>query len=193
MKTNTLVASLLFLAVLYGAVYFIYLNERNMICVKQTPSGTTDNGCVSTPCTCPTCATETAVRYVNKDYGFDVALPDSWKGYSIATENWQGYSIADASGQKLVAEGPQLSVRHPLWTNEKPRQDIPVMVFTLAQWDDMSADKFHIGAAPINPSELGRNNKYVFALPARYNFAFPEGYEEVDHIMAGSPLHAFDI
>jgi len=38
--------------------------------------------------------------------------------------------------------------------------------------DSLQQEKFHIGAAPINPSELGRNTKYVFALPARYNYAF---------------------
>jgi hypothetical protein len=62
-------------------------------------------------------------------------------------------------------------------------------VFTLSQWDELQQDKFHIGAAPIGPGELGRNSKYVFALPARYNFAFPEGYEEVDQLLQTNPLH----
>jgi hypothetical protein len=57
----------------------------------------------------------------------------------------------------------------------------------------MEAGKFHIGAAPIGPKELDRNNKYVLALPARYNFAFPEGYEEVEKILAGKPLQAFSV
>ena len=65
------------------------------------------------------------------------------------------------------------------------------MVFTLAQWDSLQQDKFHIGAAPIGPSELGRNTRYVFALPARYNFAFPTGYEEVEKILEDNPLKAF--
>jgi hypothetical protein len=64
------------------------------------------------------------------------------------------------------------------------------MVFTLDQWNSLEHDKFHIGAAPVGPSELGRNNRYVFALPARYNFAFPEGYEEVEKIMESKPLEA---
>ncbi len=34
-------------------------------------------------------------------------------------------------------------------------QDIPVMVFTLSQWNDLLAEKFHIGAAPVGPSEFG--------------------------------------
>ena len=70
-------------------------------------------------------------------------------------------------------------------------QDIPVMIFTLNQWEDLWQEKFHIGAAPIPPSELGRNARYVFALPARYNFAFPPGYEEVEQIIQSKPLKTF--
>lgn len=64
------------------------------------------------------------------------------------------------------------------------------MVFTRKQWDSLQKDDFHIGAAPIGPSELGRNRKYVFALPARYNFANLPGLEEVDQIVQGKSLHA---
>ena len=54
----------------------------------------------------------------------------------------------------------------------------------------MENGEFHIGAAPVGPRELNRNSKYVFALPARYNFAFPEGYEEVEAILETNPLEA---
>lgn len=131
-----------------------------------------------------------AVQYKNSNYGFEFDLPASWRGFSVVADKWQGYAQGE-NGQVLIAEGPQLSIRHPLWTQQKPRQDIPIMIFTLAEWNDMQEDKFHIGAAPINPSELGRNSRYVFALPARYNYAFPEGYEEVEKILEGKPLHAY--
>ena len=65
------------------------------------------------------------------------------------------------------------------------------MVFTLTQWDSLQQGKFYVSAAPINPSELGRNIKYVFALPARYNYVFPTGWEEVEKILEGNPLKAF--
>lgn len=123
--------------------------------------------------------------YNNTQYGFNFSLPDSWKGYTIVTDQWEGTAIGDT---KIAAMGPLLSIRHPEWTSQNPRQDIPIMVFTLAQWNSLQHDEFHIGAAPINPSELGRNNKYVFALPARYNFAFATGYEEVEQILNGKPL-----
>jgi hypothetical protein len=62
------------------------------------------------------------------------------------------------------------------------------MVFTLNQWNSLRQEVFHIGAAPVAPSELGRNNYYVFALPARYNYAFPPGFKEVENILANHPL-----
>jgi hypothetical protein len=129
--------------------------------------------------------------YKNTDYNFSVSLPKSWEGYTVVKSSWQGDAFF-SSGQKVeVEEGPLISIRHPLWTESSPRQDIPVMVFTLKQWNDMQADKFHIGAAPINPSELSRNGNYVFALPARYNFSYLTGYEEVDQIIKSGAVKAF--
>lgn len=130
------------------------------------------------------------VIYTNTQYGFNFPLPDSWQGYTIVKDQWAGTASGDV---RTVETGPLISIRHPQWTSQNPRQDIPIMVFTLSQWDSLQQDKFHIGAAPVNPSELGRNNKYVFALPARYNFAFPTGYEEVEEILKGKPLQPFTI
>ncbi|MGE5549017.1 MAG: hypothetical protein ACM3ZC_00605 [Bacteroidota bacterium] len=126
-----------------------------------------------------------AVIYRNTRYGFEFSLPEAWRGYSIVTDKWVGNAIGDA---RIVETGPLLSIRHPNWTAENPRQDIPIMVFTLAQWTALQQERFHIGAAPIPPSELGRNRSYVFALPARYNFAFPTGFEEVEAILKSKPL-----
>lgn len=134
-----------------------------------------------------------SVMYENAEYGFRFVLPSSWKGYSIVTEQWEGMSLEESQADKPVAVGPIITIRHPKWTAETPRQDIPIMVFTVEQWDALSQEKFHIGAAPINPRELGRNAKYVFALPARYNFAFPEGYEEVENILSNNPLQPIEV
>lgn len=130
------------------------------------------------------------LTYDNSEYGFAFSLPTTWKGYSVVPDTWSGYASGER-GDTLVEKGPLLLLRHPLWTKEKPRQDIPIMVFELHQWDALQQDAFHIGAAPIGPRELDRNSRYVFALPARYNFAFPEGYEEVETILSGDPLRAF--
>jgi hypothetical protein len=78
-----------------------------------------------------------------------------------------------------------------LWTAANKRQDIPIMVFTISQWNQVISEKISLGAAPFPPSDIGRNAPYVFAIPARYNYAFPTGYQEVDHIIQSKPLHPY--
>lgn len=123
------------------------------------------------------------IEYKNQQYGFKVLLPEDWKGYTVITGEWQGFVAERDLNAPPEEIGPQISIRNPLWTRQKPYQDIPIMVFTLEQWSALSRDQFHIGAAPINPSKLTFNGKYVFALPARYNYAFSEGWQEVDQII----------
>lgn len=130
---------------------------------------------------------EKGVIYRNDQYGFTFGLPETWNGFSIVTSTWQGL-VPGPQGEEPVEVGPLISIRHPQWTPQNMRQDIPIMIFTIDQWDLLQQDQFHIGAAPIGPRELGRNNDYVFALPARYNFAFPEGFEEVEEIIESNPL-----
>lgn len=128
-----------------------------------------------------------SIFYENADYGFTFALPKSWEGYQIVSDSWEGISN-DQQQNNIIENGQILLIRHPDWTEDKPRQDIPIMVFTLNQWTSLEKEEFHIGAAPVGPRILGQNNQYVFALPARYNFAFPEGYEEVEKILEKDPL-----
>ncbi|MFZ2621432.1 MAG: hypothetical protein WAX37_02935 [Minisyncoccia bacterium] len=129
--------------------------------------------------------------YVSNDYGFSFSLPESWKGYSVTVGKWTGNKVDDQMGDVAFTLGPVVSIHNPKWSGGTTYQDIPIMVFTIAQWDDLNADKFHIGAAPINPSELARNFKYILALPARYNYAFPAGYEEVEQILKSNPIKVF--
>jgi hypothetical protein len=122
--------------------------------------------------------------YENAEYGFIFTLPKSWEGYQIVSNSWEGIT----TDQQQMESGPILLIRHPEWTEAKPRQDIPIMIFSLEQWSSLEKGEFHIGAAPVGPTMLGQNNEYVFALPARYNFAFLEGYEEVETILENNPL-----
>ncbi|MFD0697675.1 S-layer homology domain-containing protein [Paenibacillus sp. GCM10027628] len=133
--------------------------------------------------------TADSIVYGNTQYGFRFTLPDSWKGFTIVTDKWEGLSLGDSQSEKVMESGPMISIRNPTWTSEQPRQDIPLLIFTVAQWNELQQGKFHIGAAPIGPSELIRNANYVFALPARYNFAFPTGYQEVEDILNSKPIH----
>ena len=128
------------------------------------------------------------IIYTNTQYGFSFSLPLSWEGYSIVTTKWEGNP---AGSDSVIEQGPIVSIRNPKWTSANPYQDIPIMIFTLAQWNSLQQDKFHIGAGPEGPGELGRNTKYVFGLPFRYNYSFPTGYQEVDKILQGNPLKTF--
>lgn len=127
---------------------------------------------------------QAGVQYVNKDYGFRFALPDSWKDYKVIADNWSGSDDSSNATEK----GPIVVLRNPKWTKDHPTQDIPIMIFTLAQWKKIDNEEMSVSAAPIPPSELGRNSKYVFALPARYDFGDGEAKEEVYAILKGNPL-----
>jgi hypothetical protein len=130
-----------------------------------------------------------SVIYTNTQFGFHFSLPKTWKGYSIITYEWEGGTGANATGTK----GPIIVIRHPRWTEAEPREDIPIMVFTHPEWNLIARDQGEliVSAAPFPPSELGRNAKFVFALPPRYNSDLSTGWEEVAQIMTGKPLHAF--
>ncbi len=164
--------------ILIGVFVYLYYTKTN---IPANPN----NATTSTSTDQNQTATST-IEYRNSEYGFGFTLPISWKGYTIITSQWQGWDMGNSAQGEVVSEtGPMISIRHPEWTSAIPRQDIPVMVFTLAQWDKLQNDEFHIGAAPIGPRELGQNSKYVFAIPARYNYAFLPGFEEVDRIING--------
>jgi hypothetical protein len=135
--------------------------------------------------------TGSLVEYRDTELGFSFSLPAGWQGFSIQASQWEGLKSAD-QGDQIVEQGPTISIVHPKSTPEQPRQAIPIMVFSIAQWDQMQAGEWHIGAAPIGPLELGRNSRNVFALPARYNYAFPDGWEEVEQILQENPLMTFE-
>ena len=128
-------------------------------------------------------AVTSSVNYENTEYGFAFGLPGSWKNYTIVTDTWEGNLISDTDTTDAAESGPIISIRHPKWTKDNPRQDIPIMIFTYDQWTLIESEELAVSAAPIGPSELGRNSIYVFALPARYNFAYITGYEEVNQLI----------
>ncbi len=125
-----------------------------------------------------------AVEYRNTKYGFAFSLPQGWKGYTIVAGQWEASDAQKGS----VERGPVVSIRHPGWTEENPRQDIPIVVFTLTQWESAQKGDFYVGGSPIGFHELGRNRKYAFALSSRYNEAEVVGREEVDKMLQHEPL-----
>jgi tryptophan-rich sensory protein len=160
--------------------------QEAKLCPDGSAVGRTGPNCEFAPCPSVTAG----VVYANTQYRFSFTLPASWEGYSIVTSTWQG-DVAGPNGDTLVATGPEISIRSPRWTATQPLQDVPIMIFTSAQWSALASGAFHIGAAPIDPSVLASSTAYVFALPARYNYAFLPNYQEVEDILAGHPLHTF--
>lgn len=145
-----------------------YFVDDSMVFLKREPSSST--------------------VYENSQYGFSFVLPESWSNFAVVIDKWEGLSIG---GDEIIATGAIINLRHPLWTTQNPRQDIPIMVLTLDQWELLMNHEFHVGAAPIGPRKIGQNSEYVFAIPARYNYAFPPGFEEVDQILDNCPLNPF--
>jgi hypothetical protein len=147
----------------------------------------------STP---PTQATSTAlslpVKYNNTQYGFIFSLPADWQGYSVYTKQWTGNPLPMSdSNAKQAIYGTEVVIRNPNWTQADRYEDIPIMIFTADQWSEIQQDNLEVSAAPFPPSELGRNQKYVFALPPRYNYDFSTGFEEVEKIMQSNPLQGY--
>ena len=142
------------------------------------------------PVTTPTTAKQSERHgpvYVNRQYRFRLVLPPGWKGYSVVTSEWNGTPLKAG----VAAEsGPQLTFRYPKWTEANPYQDIPIMIFTKAQWSHI--DDLAVSAAPVGPSKIDENAQYVFALPPRW-VGFTDALEsqEVGAWMAKQRLRAY--
>lgn len=126
------------------------------------------------------------IEYRNTEYGFCFALPQSWMGYTIVGGQWNGSPL---DGGAAIA-GPMLLIRNPAWTAANPREDIPILVFTTAEWQRVQKEGIAVSAAPMGPTELGQNRRYVFALPARWNFDELPGWEEAEQVIQSKPLRA---
>ena len=124
------------------------------------------------------------VVYRNAQYGFCVDLPARWAGYEVIQEKWE--SSAPSGG----VAGPKLLFRSPQWTEADPREDIPILVFTTSQWRLVQKEKLIVSAAPIGPQALAQNDRYVFALPPRWNYDNLPGLDKANQIVAGKPLRA---
>ncbi len=169
MNKKTLIAVVIIVALGVG-LYYVYSARIDNELVINNPN-------------------DVSVIYNNTDYGFTFSLPDDWEGYSIIKDAWKGNSLTNG----VAPTGSEIIIRNPNWTVTAPYEDLPVLIFTIPQWNAYLTEDFSVSAAPIPASELARNNMYVFALPPRWDFDYSIGYEEAQAIIAGSPLHAFDL
>jgi hypothetical protein len=173
MKNNKTALWVLILVVILGCVYFFYAKNKN--------SSPTDK--IVAPI-------DSAVVYNNADYGFTFSLPADWKGYSINQDSWKGNPLTTPAASET---GPKIFIRNPNWTSAVHYEDIPILIFTVAQWNSYTAEDFAVSAAPIPATELGRNNFYVFALPPRWDFDYSQGFKEAENILASNPLKTFNL
>lgn len=102
--------------------------------------------------------------YRNTDYGFEIKFPDSWKGFEVVKSTWEGNLI---DGNKKYS-GVLVILKNPSLASEYNFQGIPIMVITPDDWKLIDGGKVAVSAAPIGPSKVGQNAKYVFATPPRY-------------------------
>jgi hypothetical protein len=118
-------------------------------------------------------------KYVNNEYGLEITLPNSWKGYQVIYDTWTGWLVDGGEGTNGDYQGLKIIFRNPKWTDQSHWQDIPIMVFTPEVWELVVNEKIGVSAAPIGPSKIGQNSKYIFATPPRwYGFTDDQGMEE---------------
>jgi hypothetical protein len=163
-----------------------------ILCVAFLATAAASIAAQTTPA--PANASAPSIVYVNQQYGFSLRLPASWKGYTIIQNTWEGDWEGNAGhghSEHDPFHGPKIVIRHPLWTKDNPREDIPIEIFTVPIWQQVDNGDIITSAAPFGPGELGRNKQYVFALPPRFSFDELEGVEEVRQITEKDPLTAF--
>jgi hypothetical protein len=129
---------------------------------------------------------EKKVVYTNHQYGFKFFLPESWRGFTVEEVQWDG----QINETRRMERGPEIVIHHPLDREDNPRQYIPIMVLTHCQWREIDDNSLVVSAAPYPPGEIGRNRKFVFAIPPRYTSEDLDGVEEVVSIFSGQPLRA---
>jgi len=114
--------------------------------------------------------------YKNTQYGFEITLPDSWTGYTVVEQTWQGNRV-DNFEEKF--SGPEIIIKNPKTSTLQTWQDIPIMVISEPAWLLIQQELVAVSAAPIGPSKIGQNAKYVFANPPRW-FGFTDviGWQE---------------
>ena len=126
------------------------------------------------------------LRFHCAQYGLTFFLPASWRGYSVSTQQLEDATYSPAEDKQIiVGYTPWITLRHPQWQDSTPYQDIPILIFTRAQWDAL-----HHGSlwpslfAGGTMDELWHNQRFVFAMSSRYNADDSvSGWKEVAEII----------
>jgi hypothetical protein len=100
------------------------------------------------------------VIYRNAQYGLEFSLPSSWRGFTAAVEEVSTFN--DKPEPVAV-----ITIRHPHWRKNTPWQDIPIVVFTRAQWQAHLNEYLYAGGTV---DEIEYNSTYVFAIWSQFNW-----------------------
>lgn len=125
------------------------------------------------------------IRYQNAEYDLAFYLPEDWKGYSVLRDEWEGITYRpEKDADVVLARGPLIILRSPLWKANDLYQDIPIYIFTRQQWDDDKSGEFSAEGAGGVLEGLWHNDKYVYSMHSRYNVADDvNGQDEVRDIV----------
>lgn len=119
--------------------------------------------------------------YQNKEYGFKLDLPSSWKNYSVIVDFWEGRFL---DGSEKQTQGSKIIIKNSQSTEAQCWQDLIVLIFNKQEWDMIEQENLSVSAAPIGPQKIGENQNYIFALPPRWvGFTDCLGQDEAQEIM----------
>ncbi|MCK4799516.1 hypothetical protein KAS31_00900 [Candidatus Parcubacteria bacterium] len=178
---------ILLIGALFGLIAYLIKNNEatNQLRTKQIETNKALNNEMSNNSENSSIINENDISdwktYRNEEYGFEIILLESWKGYKVLEESWDGITL---DGNSVKYGGPKIVIRDPKWSEYNNWQDIPILIFTKDEWQSIEANNLNIFAAPIAPEKLGENNKYVFALPPRWiGFTDASGQDEAQKIV----------
>jgi hypothetical protein len=107
-------------------------------------------------------------------------LPESWEGYTVVTDTGKDKRV-DGNGD-VVLNGPKLLIRSPEWNVRYADAGYPDSDFHTGGVGSGTAGTACRLRRADPAQRARRNSKYVFALPARYNFAISARWEELQSI-----------
>jgi hypothetical protein len=126
------------------------------------------------------------LRYRDARYDLTFFLPASWQGYSVSVKQIEDQRYSPLEDKDItVGYTPMITLRHPQWQATAPYADIPILIFTPAQWDSLRHGELWPSAFTGGTiDELWHNQKYVFAMSSR-TFANDElkGWKETARIV----------
>ncbi len=149
----------------YGVFYLKHTADRNTS-VSAPVATSTETTQIST-----TTVKEETIKYTNNDFGFELTLPISWAGYKVSTGT--------------VDRGQSVTITPTTSVDDNSREFVPILIYPKSVWLAWEKNNFedYKTAAPIGPTERGRNSDFVFATAPRYNFSFGTGTEAVENIV----------